>query len=795
MKSFFSKIQKRLVSSFLFSRPLGITVSLAIALSAPYLIFFDYNSLLVERLFSCAAFAFLVVFTQVIIEKRTWLISLSCFLTFIFVFIGNYEIGNYLVKGDTFGIEFWQFIGDLTKNTILLPLQTTPLLTLIGVLGPFCLSFILFFALKNMVVPQKRVNNIFITAVLVVFLMISGSLNFYFSSASSLAMSYTSFTGMKDEIEQARYTRTVPTPNEVTALKGKNILHIILESFGDIYTNNERFPGLAPNLARYKQQGLWSANMIQTPNQANSFMGHFVTDRGRFYFIAPSEKKADVGLGFILKKAGYKNVFIRGAGADMAGPFSQLYSPRNGYHSFYASHNLQKKYDKNHVSGFGFSDEILFTEALEQYQKLVQSDTPFRLTLFTLDMHGFPQGISRICQDKYQYTGPFDKDELVQGAHCTDTLVHDFISQISKLPRFDDLVIVIHSDHVQHNVTPAVAPDSQRIYSVIMGTDIEPFKQEKETHLMDMAPTILSQAGIKTNAKFYAGDDFSGELVREPILDRELEVKDFSNRISYEMFSVIEPAPEEDVLGSTTEEYEDRDIEISYTGFEGAIFSSHYFFVENKTNFTPYYVLYPAEDEIPKVFRPRKGMLLQKYGSNAYTVGVRTGKLSHWSNALLEDLVSGNRWKIGIDQRRIVKLPQVEKNELKQVTKREVFRINNGADFTGLNQVKYKGDNSFEVQGGDSQVFFEMDLSKRRPHIVEIEISSEHDDIAKLYYEINDTLLSELNVSSAYLKPGVNKINLYLPQGVYRERFRFDMGEKTGAFRISSFIVYSLRNG
>lgn len=222
--------------------------------------------------------------------------------------------------------------------------------------------------------------------------------NMHFSSIRQMRDSYIAYTAMEAEVKQAHYVRKIPPRSQIVAKPGKNIIHIFLESFGDIYTDNRRFPGLTPNLSRYKKEGVWAANMLQTPNQANGYMGHVATECGRYYAIEPEAIEEEFCLGNVLSRSGYKNIFIRGAGPNMAGPFLGLYSSQNGYESFIASHVLEKKYDRSFISGFGYSDEILFEEALHQYQQLILEDTPFKLTLFTLDTHGFPQDISRICK-------------------------------------------------------------------------------------------------------------------------------------------------------------------------------------------------------------------------------------------------------------------------------------------------------------------------------------------------------------------------------------------------------------
>lgn len=166
---------------------------------------------------------------------------------------------------------------------------------------------------------------------------------------------------------------------------------------------------------------------------------------------------------------------------------------------------------------------------------------------------------------------------MVQAAHCTDTLVGDFVDKISGLPKYENLIIVLHADHVQHNITPAIMPDSKKIYAVIMGKGVDAFKQKQETHLMDIAPTMLSLAGVETNARFYVGDDFSGPILRSPILNGEIAEELFSDEVSLKQFSVINAPVKEQVSDADLHHFEDDQLEITYAKLDGVVFSSAFF--------------------------------------------------------------------------------------------------------------------------------------------------------------------------------------------------------------------------
>lgn len=777
----------RFLARFL-RHPVILAAILAGVICCPYVVFLS-RELLSQRLFSSVFYAFFVVCLAYLVRAGTLSAAVLGCCTVLYVFVSYCEIGNYLVKGDTFHNAFWQFAN---VDAIILSLQTVPFLTIVGLLSPVIIGIAVFWFLRRMDLGRR--GQVTLPVLLALLTMVAGGayVNMYFSSISQMRDSYIAYTTMEAEVQQARYVRSIPSRSQVVAKPGKNILHVFLESFGDIYTDPRRFPGLAPNLARYKEEGVWAANMLQTPNQANSYMGHVATECGRYYAIKPEAEEEEFCLGNVLGRAGYKNIFIRGAGPNMAGPFLGLYSPHNGYESFIASHILEKKYDRSFISGFGYADEVLFEEALAQYEQLIKEDTPFKLTLFTLDTHGFPQDISPICKKVYHYTGPFEEDPMVQAAHCTDTLVGDFIDQISGLPKFEDLIIVLHADHVQHNITPAIMPDSQKIYAVILGSGVEAFQQKQETHLMDIAPTMLSLAGVATNARFYAGDDFSRPINRSPVLNREVVAEPFSDEVSFKQFSVINAPAREHVCEADLHYFEDDQSEISYAKLDGVVFSSAYIYIKNKQSLSPFYVLYPLQGDVPEKFFPSKGVLLDNNSADFFTTGISFGVKTLWKGVLVEDLTSGLRWKIDFRDQSIVSITPNSLHEQQKVFEEEVYSTANGADFVELKQLKYGAENTFSIFGADPKMYIEIPLSTKKAHLVVVEMEAPQKDMAKLYYEVNNEPYSELNASSAFVKKGKNKLRFFLPRGVYRERFRLDIGEKTGNYKFSSLRVFAL---
>lgn len=163
-----------------------------------------------------------------------------------------------------------------------------------------------------------------------------------------------------------------------------------------------------------------------------------------------------------------------------------------------------------------------------------------------------------------------------------------------------------------------------------------------------------------------------------------------------------------------------------------------------------------------------------------------------WKGVLVEDLTSGLHWKIDFRNQSSVSVSSRRDHEQKAVSLEEVYSTADGADFVELNQMKSGVNNTFEIFGADPKVYINISLSAKKPHLVVVEVDAPQKDLAKLYYEVNNEPYSELNASSAFLDKGQNKIRFFYARGVYRERFRFDIGEKTGRYKVSSLRVFSL---
>lgn len=102
--------------------PVILAIVLMLVICCPYVAFLS-GELLPQRLLSSVLYAFSVVCVAYLVWAGVLSAAILGCCTLVYIFVSYCEVGNYLVKGDTFHNEFWQFAD---VDAIILSLQTVP---------------------------------------------------------------------------------------------------------------------------------------------------------------------------------------------------------------------------------------------------------------------------------------------------------------------------------------------------------------------------------------------------------------------------------------------------------------------------------------------------------------------------------------------------------------------------------------------------------------------------------------------------------------------------------------------
>ncbi len=147
------------------------------------------------------------------------------------------------------------------------------------------------------------------------------------------------------------------------------------------------------------------------------------------------------GLGNILKKAGYNQLFLIGSDKSF-GNRDILMKNHGNFKIFdYFSAIKEKKIDSNYKVWWGFEDSKLFKFAKEKLSQLSNKKQPFNLTILTTNTH-CPEGfIEKNCETKFS-------DQYSNAIYYSVKQINSFIKWVQKQPFYKNTTIVVVGDHL-----------------------------------------------------------------------------------------------------------------------------------------------------------------------------------------------------------------------------------------------------------------------------------------------------------------------------------------------------------
>lgn len=199
-------------------------------------------------------------------------------------------------------------------------------------------------------------------------------------------------------------------------------------------------------------------------------------------------------LGDVLKADGYNNYYMGGAAAWFA--YKGKFLETHGFDTVIGRDNWVAD-GESELSGWGLSDQRLFTIAKERIKELHDADEPFTFSTITLDDHA-PIYDFGYCPDT---SGSVANSTL----RCQSEIVADFIDYMKDEGMLDDTVVVVMADHSMFMASEA--SDYKRkmsftelyqvpLYNRIWSPDGAEFARESGINA-NMYPTILELLGYE----------------------------------------------------------------------------------------------------------------------------------------------------------------------------------------------------------------------------------------------------------------------------------------------------------
>lgn len=154
--------------------------------------------------------------------------------------------------------------------------------------------------------------------------------------------------------------------------------------------------------------------------------------------------------------------------------------------------------DDYHDGFWGMEDLYLFEYAKKELQRLSSEDTPFALTLFTIDTHS-PEGhLCAFCG--MNTSADLELSQFEEVIACSDYRVWEFLEWLQKQDFYENTTVILVGDHNSMNngfFTDIVEEGyTRRLYNCILNSPVSPTKEKnREFTTVDMFPTTLAALG------------------------------------------------------------------------------------------------------------------------------------------------------------------------------------------------------------------------------------------------------------------------------------------------------------
>ena len=324
----------------------------------------------------------------------------------------------------------------------------------------------------------------------------------------------------KDGDEMAQVYSPVHVPNDTIPMTKKNVVVLIVESFGREYIGalnktleNGRYRGYTPCVDSLIAKSITFTHSYCNGRKSIDGMPSILSSIPMFvepFFLTPASMNHVDGIASLLAGEGYQTAFFHGAQRGSMG--FQAFARSTGFQEYYG----REDYDAD--ERFGGDDDFdgmwaIWDEPFLQYYatKMSEMKEPFMTAVFTASSH-HPFAIP----EKYQKRFPEENLEIHKCIRYTDMAIGKFFETASREPWFKNTIFVLTSDHTNMSDHPEYQTDLGGFCSPIIvyepGREAEVL--DKIAQQIDILPTVM---GMLHYQKTYFG--FGIDLLNTPAED------------------------------------------------------------------------------------------------------------------------------------------------------------------------------------------------------------------------------------------------------------------------------------
>lgn len=261
-------------------------------------------------------------------------------------------------------------------------------------------------------------------------------------------------------------------------------------------------------------------------------------------------------LGDILKKEGYRQVFLLGSDAVFGG--RKLFYEDHG--DFEILDYLYAKevgwIDPDYEVFWGYEDSKLFAFAKETLTELARGDEPFHLSILTVDTHYEDGYVCDLCENT------FGDNQYANVMACSSKQTAAFLQWIRQQDFYENTTVILSGDHttMDTNFCADISKSYQRkTYTAFINSAVQPTQpdQERIYSTFDIFPTTLAALGVsiegdrlalgtnlfssrETLLEQYGLSHVKSELMKRSALLQQLEkVDEEASEALYERYRLI----------------------------------------------------------------------------------------------------------------------------------------------------------------------------------------------------------------------------------------------------------------
>ena len=254
-----------------------------------------------------------------------------------------------------------------------------------------------------------------------------------------------------DEQEMAAVYSPIHIPNDTVPMTKKNVVVLIVESFGREYIgalnktlDNSQYRGYTPCVDSLIAKSTTFTHSFCNGRKSIDGMPSILSSIPMFvepFFLTPASMNHVSGIASLLAGEGYETAFFHGAQRGSMG--FMAFARSTGFQHYYG------REDYNSDKRFGGDDDFdgmwaIWDEPFLQYYatKMSEMKEPFMTAVFTASSH-HPYEIP----EKYKKVYPEEGIIMHKCIRYTDMAIGKFFETASRQPWFKNTIFVLTSDH------------------------------------------------------------------------------------------------------------------------------------------------------------------------------------------------------------------------------------------------------------------------------------------------------------------------------------------------------------